>query len=249
MSLRLASLLAVATFSAACAVWDPDWEPDPDQHLRQLLAPFESDGGPREISRERLRAAVERLAARHPSHLRCQVAAAILTFDNGDRLRAQGYADQALAIAPDHVEARALRVRIAVADGNLDLARRLVDDGLQQRPESATLHESSAWVHQLKGEPEAALAALGVAERLGAPRWRTEYNRGLLAEERNDLAAAERHYEAALATAKEGEGNGEGPEEEGKKENQETRDDGPGAEAGRDVVRRRLAGLRARRGH
>ena len=222
LRLRPAARLGVLALLPACALWNPDHEPEPDAVLAALLADHASDDGfaPHrdEVRRERLRYDVERLATRHPNHVPSQVAAAAIALDAGDRMRAQAYADRALALAPTDVEARTLRVRIAVADGATELARRLVDDGLRARPDAAGLHESSAWLHQLAGEADAALAALTLAERLGAPAARVAFHRGLVEEQRGDVDAAERHYRSALA-----------------------------ADAGCEAAARRLAGLVARR--
>lgn len=195
--LLIASLFAIV--APSCAVWDPDHEPDPDVSLRDLLAPFENrDRELDAVTRERLRFAVERLATRHPGHVASQVAAGALAFESGEPQRAQNFVDRALTLQPNHVEARNLRIRIAVADGSLDLARKLVDDGLRLRPDSSLLYESSAWVHQLRGEMDQALAALEAAETLEAPRWRLRFHRGLIEELRGNFDAARKHYEGAL---------------------------------------------------
>lgn len=225
LRLRCSISPCAAVLLCGCALWNPDHEPEPDTVLAALLADHAGQAGhaaaaPRrdDVNRERLRYEVERLATRHPNHVPSQVAAAAIALDGGDRMRAQAYADRALALAPADVEARTLRVRIAVADGATELARRLVDDGLRARPDAAALYESSAWLHQIDGEAEAALVALTLAERLGAPAWRVAFHRGLVEEQRGDDAAAERHYRAALD-----------------------------ADAGCEAAAHRLAGLRARR--
>jgi len=197
----LHSLLFVAFLAvSACTVWDPDYEPDPDASLSDLLGPYADRAGPiDDVERDRLRFAVERIATRHPGHVASQVAASALSFQSGESQRAQGYVDRALSLEPANIEARCLRIRIAVADGSLDLARKLIDDGLRLRPDAAALYESSAWVHQLDGKLEDAMRALSAAETLDAPTWRTTFHRGLIEELRGNLDEAEKHYRAAQA--------------------------------------------------
>lgn len=194
----IALLLAIAALPA-CKFWNPDYQPDPDAALRKLLARRVESGKPMPpVAQERLRFAVERLATRHPGHVRSQVAAGALVFAAGEPQRAQGYVDRALSLATANVEARCLRVRIAVADGSLDLARKLVDDGLELRPDAAALYESLAWLEQLEGHMDAALRALDAATALEAPEWRVTFHRGLIEELRGNYDAAEKHYRAAI---------------------------------------------------
>ena len=195
--LLIASLLAIVTSS--CAVWDPDYESDPDVALGELLAPVEDDTVKLDaVTTDRLRFAVERLAARHPSHVPSQVAAAALAFESGEPQRAQGLVDRALLLQPSNIDARCLRVRIAVADGSVDLARKLVTDGLRLRPDSSALYESSAWLYQLSGKMDEALADLDAADTLEAPKWRTMFHRGLIEELRGNYDDARKHYEATI---------------------------------------------------
>ncbi len=204
---------------SGCAAWGPDSELSPDEQLHDLLVACQDEDGKFDAVRvEQARFGVQRVATKYPGHVPSQVAAAALAFENGEAQRAQGFVDRALSLQPDHVEARVLRVRIAVDDGGLDLARRLVDDGLRLRPDAFALYESSAWVHQLAGEPAEAMRALDTAARLDAPDWRIAYHRGLVEEQRGAVEAARRHYEAAL------DANGDC-----------------------EAARRRLAGLKARR--
>ena len=60
----LLPLLCATTTLAGCAVWNPDYEPDPDSSLRQLLAQFDDLQGPiGPLERERLHNALVRLAS------------------------------------------------------------------------------------------------------------------------------------------------------------------------------------------
>lgn len=197
-TLQPAILLAVLTTSA-CAVWNPDYERDPDAALRAALPATTAAGALDAVQLERAQFAVERLATRFPDHVACQAAAAALAMDRGQTQRARGYAERAIELEPGNVSARCVRVRVAVDDGSLDLARKLVDDGLRLRPDAAALYESSAWLHQLDGSHDDALRALDAAEGLGAPDWRVAHHRGLIEELRGAFRAAASHYEDALA--------------------------------------------------
>ena len=80
----LYSLLFAILAVPACTVWDPDYEPDPNTSLRDLLAPYTDRAAPMNaVERDRLRFAVERLATRHPGHVASQVAASALSFSSG----------------------------------------------------------------------------------------------------------------------------------------------------------------------
>ena len=193
----IVSLLAIVTSS--CATWSPDYEPDPDVALGKLLAPIKDGSRPVDtIAAERLRFSLERLAARHPSHIPSQVAAGAVALESGEPQRAQELVERALSLDPTNIEARCLRVRIAVADGSIDLARKLVTDGLRLRPDSAALYESSAWLYQMRGKMDEALADLDAADTLEAPTWRTMFHRGLIEELRGEYGEARKHYQATL---------------------------------------------------
>ncbi len=212
------TILFFTLFAPACAVWNPDYVQDPDEALREILADAKEIESDDAVTTQRMQFAVEALATRHPNHVASQVAAATLAMDQGQHQRAQGYTDRALDLAPNNVVARCLKVRIAVRDGSLDLARKIVDDGLRMRPDAAALYESAAWIHQLDGRHDDALRALDAAAALEAPAWRICFHRGLVEEMRGHLDVAEKHYRAAW------------------KANPSSRE-----------ARQRLAGLRARR--
>ena len=195
----LPALLFILMSAASCAAWDPDYEQNPDTSLRELLEPLqEQDTSIDPMMIERVRFAVEQLATRHPGHVPSQVAAATLAMETDEPQRAQGYIDRALSLDPANIEARCIRIRIAVADGSLDLARSIIDAGLRLRPDAAALYESSAWLHQLHERFDDALQALDTAEALDAPAWRIQFHRGLIEELRMNYDAAKSHYEAAI---------------------------------------------------
>ena len=116
----------------------------------------------------------------------------------GDSAKSQFYLERVLALEPGHPDATALRARIAIDDGNLGFAGKILDDAILVRLDSPLLRETRAWVLHLDGDDEAALDSLAEAERLGSPLWRVAYNRGLIAEHGGDLDTAAEHYRACL---------------------------------------------------
>lgn len=194
--IRPAPLLLLVA-AAGCALANPEYEPDPDDVLGGLLDAYESaPDDPRQ--RQRVRTEVQRLATRFPSHRPSLLAAAALAFEDGALHVARPYVDALLRQAPDHPDALALRTRLAVGDGNLELARDFSDRGLRAHPAHVGLVEVSAWVRDLAGDSLAALETLRRAERLGAPKWRLEFNRGLIEERRGYIDRAKQHYEKCL---------------------------------------------------
>lgn len=182
--------------TASCSVWNPDYVQDPNEALRELTSAA-AEAGEDAAATEQLQFAVEALATRHPNHVASQVVAASVAMERGQQQRAQGFVERALDLDARNVEARCLRVRIAVQDGSLDLARKLVEDGLRLRPDASRLYESAAWIDQLDGRHDDALRALDAAAALDAPAWRVAFHRGLIEELRGDYGLAENHYRAA----------------------------------------------------
>jgi len=190
------TLSSLTLLTAGCSVWNPDYVQDPDDALRELTtAAAEAEEGA--VATEQLQFAVEALATRHPNHVASQVVAASIAMERGQQQRAQGFVERALDLDSRNVEARCLRIRIAVQDGSLDLARKIVEDGLRMRPDAARLYESAAWIDQLDGRHDEALRALDAAEALEAPAWRVAFHRGLIEELRGAYDLAETHYRAA----------------------------------------------------
>ena len=81
-TLHSASLFALLLL-CSCAAWDPDYQPAPDDALRDLLASSREASELDAVDQEGLQFAVERLATRHPSHVPSQVAAAALALERG----------------------------------------------------------------------------------------------------------------------------------------------------------------------
>jgi Tfp pilus assembly protein PilF len=142
---------------------------------------------------------LQHLTLEFPMHAPTLLANAVVAWEAHDPARSQAYLDRVLAIDGANIDAVLLRVRIAVAEGNVPFARRLLDRHVRQSPDSAELRETLASVLYLQDDYVAAAAALVVAERLGAPDWRVHFNRGLIAEAAGETEEARRLYSRAFA--------------------------------------------------
>ena len=141
---------------------------------------------------------LERLAVRHPEHVPTRRAAGWVAFDHGDFGTARRHADAALALAPHDADSRVLRARLALEQGNLSLARGVLEDGIVLRPDAPQLAIALAGVEFLSGQNASAAAELDRAERLGGAAWQVAYNRGLLAERTGQTMEAITQFETSL---------------------------------------------------
>lgn len=205
--------LGLALLASACASTPEPNPHSPDVRLAALLDAWQQarrdDGGcqqrrPEEtplIDCERIRKQVERLAIEFPNHPDVLLANAVLAFESGKPDDAQKDLDVLRRLNPIQPKASVLRARIAIEDGNLRFAHRLLEEQMELAPADAGLRELAAVVHYLEGDEEAARRSLAHAERLGAPPWRVAYHRGLLAEAADRPVEAMRAYETCLALA------------------------------------------------
>jgi predicted Zn-dependent protease len=146
-----------------------------------------------------LRARVESVAFNNPRHVGCRYLAALMAYQDNDRVVAVHHLDDLLALDPTNAEAAALRARIALEDGNTPYAVSMLEDRVHLRPDHAGLRETQASAYYLDGQLDKASDALNEAERLGAAKERVAYNRGLIAEAQGKTATAAENYRAALA--------------------------------------------------
>ena len=202
--------LLLAVLSVGCAHDPTQGSNDPNAQLRVLLEEWQStrEGGNTCVSGGiqypyvdcgRIQAAIERLALEFPMHSPVLLANAVIAFETGQPEKALDYLDAINhhnGVSPD---AAVLRSRIAVQQGNLPFARRILLEQAELQPDHAGLREALASIYYLSGDYAEARRALRIAERLGAPSWRTAYNRGLIAEAQGDDATAIAHYRAALS--------------------------------------------------
>jgi tetratricopeptide (TPR) repeat protein len=119
----------------------------------------------------------------------------VLAYDAKEPEKAQRYLDSVLAIEPTYPDAAVLRSQIAVEEGNMPFARRLLETQIGYRPDHPGLREALAGVCYLERDLEGARASLAAAEALHAPAWRVAFHRGLLAEFAGDGNEAQRQYQ------------------------------------------------------
>jgi len=150
-------------------------------------------------SKELIRRQGENLAYRNPRHVPTLMFSALTAYEARDTNRAIEHLDDILQLEPGHAEAAILRSRIALEQGNVIYARRLLESQVALNPDHAGLREAHASVCFMNDDAAAALTALDAAERLGAPAYRVAYNRGLIEESRGNETAAIGHYRDALA--------------------------------------------------
>lgn len=184
---------------------------DPDVRLSAALARLEtarSEGPNNEaIRREErvfidsghLRNEIARLALEFPSHVPTLYANALLAYEAGEPTLAEQYAERVLSLEPRHGDAAALRGRLLLDAGNLDLCVATLERDVERIPDHAPLREAYAAALGLAGDDEGAERELSIAEQLGANRARVLYHRGWLRERRGDRAGAIECYRQALA--------------------------------------------------
>lgn len=145
----------------------------------------------------RLRAEVAQLALTFPTNPQVLFAAAVMSNEARRRDQALSYLDQLFAVVPIYPKAAVLRAHLALEEGNVTLARRVLREQITLSPGHPGLREAEAGVLYLAGERAAAEAALEMASSLGAPGWRVAYHRGLLAEASGRVNEAAAFYREA----------------------------------------------------
>jgi len=146
----------------------------------------------------RLRRELERLAVICPGHAPTLMANAVVAYDEHQAVKAQQLLDQILSQQRTFPDAAALRARIAIEEGNLPYARRMLEQQIKLAPDHAGLHETYGAALYLGGQLLEARHELTTAAALGAPRWRIAYHLGLVEEAAGRLDEARRYYSEAL---------------------------------------------------
>jgi len=141
---------------------------------------------------------IEQLSYECPNHVPGLMANAILAYDAKELIKAQQLLDQLFGIQPAHPEAAALRGRIALEEGNAPFALRFLSEQIRLTPDHAALRETYASALFVTGRWAESRTQLDMSERLGAPKWRIDYHRGLIEESTGDLAKAREYYQASL---------------------------------------------------
>ena len=212
----LALMVAMTVALGACQGSVASGQPcpgDPDEEVMQLReewtrAPYsglhdDHDGqcgrNPQAIeSKEMIRRKAENLLFRYPQHVPTRFFAALLAYEANDPTRATEHLDTLFALQPIHPEAAVLRARIALEAGNAQFATGLLEDQIALRPDNAELYETLSSAYFLQNRPTDAVSALATADSLGAPKWRTAYNRGLLAESQGNTDQAIAYFKDCL---------------------------------------------------
>ena len=208
---RLSLTLTWSLLATACATTSPLLRQqcdDADAQLTKVLQPLEAlrakgcHGGVVERGGsecDRLRLELERLVLVCPGHAPTLMANAVVAYDESQPIKAQQYLDEILAQPRRYPDAAVLRSRIAIEEGNLPFARRLLEQHLRLVPDHAGLHETYGAALYLDGQLDQAVRELTSAAGLGAPAWRIAYHLGLVDEAAGRFDAAEKHYAEALA--------------------------------------------------
>jgi Flp pilus assembly protein TadD len=103
-----------------------------------------------------------------------------------------------LSLPGRYPDAAVLRARIAIEQGNVPFARRLLVQQIRLVPDHSGLHETLGAALYLDGRLPEATLELTTARALGAPNWRVAYHLGLVEEAAGRFDEASRHYGEAL---------------------------------------------------
>jgi tetratricopeptide (TPR) repeat protein len=180
---------------------------DPEQRLAELLAArtcaehggeCSPNDGHIVVDCERIDNELERLALEFPRNVPVLYANAQVAYEKRERVKALRYLNALFAVEPVNPEAAVLRSRVSIDEGNVPAAVRWLEAQVRSTPDNAELREAHAAALYMKGDWAGARQALDVAALLGAPAWRIDFHRGLVAEAVGDARSAERHYQDAL---------------------------------------------------
>jgi len=197
--------------ASACATTSPLLRQqcyDPDAQLAAVLQPLEqarangcnaSAVKNGESDCDRLRRELDRLLVVCPVHAPTLIANAVFAYDERQPVKAQQLLDQVLAQPGSYPDAVVLRARIAVEEGNVPFARRLLEQQIRLVPDHAELHETLGATLYLAGRLPEATRELETARALGAPAWRIAYHLGLVAEGAGRFDEAIQRYTESLA--------------------------------------------------
>jgi Tfp pilus assembly protein PilF len=182
---------------------------NPDLQLSAVLTPLEDlrakgctleDGKTGQARCDQLRQELSRLTVVCSTHAPTLLADAVVSYDEHQAVRAQQLLDEILMLTGPHPDAAALRARIAIEEGNLPFARRLLEQQLRVSPDSAALHETFGAALYLNKQLPEAQKELTTAGALGAPTWRIAYHLGLVAEAAGRLDEARQRYTESVGS-------------------------------------------------
>lgn len=187
-----------------------DSNPDPDDRLDDMLILFEYQNSQHneclDIERPpsaigdcaRIVVEMERILNDFPTHERTMMTLSILYYQMNRIDRAQYMLDQLLNIPGTKPEAAILRAMIALKDGNVTLAARVLTRQILLAPESEELRSALASVYYSQGETHRARTVLNMSNQTNENQWLLSYHNGLLAETEKDWLAACKLYANAL---------------------------------------------------
>ncbi|MBK7931722.1 MAG: hypothetical protein IPJ98_30855 [Bryobacterales bacterium] len=145
-----------------------------------------------------LRADLDRLAQVCPAEPETLMTLAALAYQDRDLFKAQQLLDQLLSRPTPHPHAAALRIRIAMEEGNIPYALRFSEQQIRLSPSDASLREVRASALFLSRRWSEARQELEMAGRLGAPKWRVAYHCGLIEEMQGRRGEAIALFQEAL---------------------------------------------------
>jgi Tfp pilus assembly protein PilF len=205
---RISAVLLAGLIAGACANRTPLMRQtcyNPDAQLAAILQPLErlraqGCGADRRGVSDcaELEQELERLAIVCPGHPPTLLANAAVAYEAHRPVKSQQFLDQILSPGRSAPDAAVLRARIAIDEGNLPFASRLLDQQLKLAPDHAGLHETYGAALYLGGHLTEARHELTMASALGAPRWRIAYHLGLVEEAAGQLDLARKYYGEAL---------------------------------------------------
>ena len=181
---------------------------NPDARLASLLQPYEAlrakgctVGGSVErggAECERLEREIATLGVVCSTHAPTLMANAVIAYDEHRPAESQQLLDVILGQPRGYPDAAVLRARIAIEEGNVPFARRLLEQQIKLVPDHSGLHETYAAALYLDGKMPEARGESTMAGLLGAPRWRIAYHLGLIEEALGLGVEASKLYTEAL---------------------------------------------------
>lgn len=178
----------------------------PNVDLDALLLRYKVDNGvincddyrKRITDCDTLSAELANLHLRYPNHRRIMLAAAIIYFDVSNIQSSQILLDKLLEQNRPAPEAAILRAQIAMSQGSVKTARKMLTKQLDMIPDHANLYEALSATYYLEGRYKKAQSVLYTADKLGGPSWRTQYHLGLINEGQKQYSQACHFYRQAL---------------------------------------------------
>lgn len=149
----------------------------------------------------RLASELSALYLQYPNHKRILMASALVEFEIGNTNTSQQLLDILLSKRGAYPEAAILRSRIAMEDGNLNLARTIIKRQLNLTPYNPYLYEIQAAYYYAEGHYKKALQAIRSAELFLKDDWRISYHRGIIYEAQKQWYKACKEYKGVLKRA------------------------------------------------